>query len=98
MMNKKSQLAEFAHTWIVGLAIIFFIIIFSMIWFEPWQMVDHILTPKIDNSYQANGQYVEDLPKQFRRNQVVIPIIFLGGMIIYLVLASMKQDPNVPYE
>ena len=97
-MNKKAQLAEFAYNWIVGLIVLFAIITFSMLWFKPFQSIDNAITPMINTSYQANGKYVEDLPNQFRRNQIVLPTIFIGGVIIILVLISLKQDPNYPYQ
>ena len=97
-MNKKAQLAEFAYNWITGLVVLFIIIIFSMIWFNPWQVIDSELTPLIDPSYEALGKKATDLPPQFRKNQVVIPVIFIGGVIVILVLLSIKQDPNYPYQ
>jgi len=98
MMKKKGQLAEFAYNWIIGLIVLFILIIFTMIWFKPWQAIDNEISPKIDSSYQAGGKYAEDLPGQFRKNQRVIPFIFIGGVIVILVLLSIKQDPNYPYE
>jgi len=97
-LNKKAQLAEFAHNWITGLVVFFIVFIFSMLWYQPFQMIDDKLTPMINNSYQAHGRSVEDLPPQFRRNQTLIPYIFLGGIMVILVLISLKQDPNLPYQ
>lgn len=97
-LNKKSQLAEFAYNWIVGLIILFIIIIFSMIWYKPWQTIDEKISPMIDTSYAAGGKNVSNLPPQFRKNQQLIPVIFIGGVIVILVLISLKQDPNRPYQ
>jgi hypothetical protein len=97
-MDKKSQVGEVLVNWIVAMIVVFGLIIFSMLWFKPWQKIDSAISPKIDSSYQAGGNYATDIPVQQRRNQAVIPIILIGGTILIAVFASIKRDPNHPYQ
>lgn len=96
-MKKKAQL-EVGLNWLIAMIVIFAILIFSMIWYKPWQMLDSKISPQIDSSYCAGGKCATDIPPQQRRNQEVIPLIFIGGVILIAFLASIKRDPNRPYE
>lgn len=94
---KKAQL-EVGLNWIIAMIVVFTLILFSMLWFRPWQMIDNAITPHIDSSYSAGGKSALDIPVQARRNQALIPVILIGGTILIAFFASIKRDPNVPYE
>ena len=96
--GKKAQLGDFAINWLIAMILVFGMISFTMLWYKPWQTIDNSLSPKIDASYCAGGKCATDIPAQARRNQVVIPVILIGGVILMAFLASLKRDPNVPYE
>ena len=93
---KKGQL-EAMFTWIVALIVIFVIYLFVMIWIKPWQAVDNALTPKIDASYSGtNGKCADDIPPIARRNQMLVPLIMMIGVLVMAILASLRKDPNYP--
>lgn len=94
-MDKKGQ--GILGTWIIAIAAIFSITIIFMLWVEPFQEIDDALTPKID-VFTVNGKTNTDLLDNFRNNLIIIPIVLVGGILVWAFLKSIIQDPNSPYQ
>ena len=96
-MDKKAQ-AEVLLNWFIAIAVIFLIVLFSMIWLgNPWQKVDSSISPMIDNTYCGEDTCADDLPPQFRRNQGLVPVIIIIAVLLIAFLSGIRRDPNVPY-
>ena len=97
-MSRKSQL-EPSFNWFIGLALIFFVGIGWMVLTKAFISLDDAVTPRInDSSFEGTGKSPIDTLKLTRRAWVAFPLILITGIIIYLVMASLKQDPNYPYQ
>ena len=94
---KKAQL-ENLFNWFIAMILVFGMLTFSMFWYKPWQAIDNSISPKIDASYCSGGRCATDIPPQARRNQAIIPIIMIGGVVLIAFFSSLKKDPNYPYQ
>lgn len=97
-MRKKGQDLMPLLNWFIAMILIFGMVMFSMMWNKPWQAVDHAISPQIDASYESQGRSALDIPPQARKNQKIIPVILVGGVILVAFFGSIKRDPNRPYE
>lgn len=96
-MKKKGQL-EAMFTWMIALIVIAAIFMFFMVWMKPWQAIDHAISPKIDPNYCSGGKCATDIPPIARRNQGLVPVIMIFGVLTMAVLASLRKDPNYPQQ
>ena len=97
-MNKKAELGNAVINWFIATVLVFGIIITYAVWQKPWQMIDNNLAPQAVSMLLNNGHDFREIQQQARNQQSLVPLIYILGAIVIAVFASIKMNPNYPYQ
>lgn len=86
-MDKKGNVA---FIWIIALLAVFIVGAVYIVFTKPFDTVDDSISPGIDSAYQPTVQKIRTVWEHW-------PLLVILGIVVWAVMASVKESQGGPY-